>query len=33
MSDGAEVVARLVGAGANVQPDLLDWDKVRADPK
>jgi hypothetical protein len=28
-----EVVARLVGAGANVKPDLLDWDKARADPK
>lgn len=28
-----EVVARLVGAGANVKPDVLDWDKARADPK
>ena len=28
-----EVVARLVSAGASVKPDLLDWDKVRADPK
>ena len=28
-----EVVARLVGAGANVKPDLLDWDKARADPR
>ena len=28
-----EVVALLVGAGANVKPDLLDWDKARADPK
>jgi hypothetical protein len=28
-----EVVARLVAAGAMVAPDLLDWDKVRADPK
>ncbi len=27
-----EVVARLVGAGANVTPDLLEWDRVRADP-
>jgi hypothetical protein len=28
-----EVVARLVAAGANVNPDLLDWDKVRAEPR
>jgi ankyrin repeat protein len=28
-----EVVARLVAAGAIVKPDLLDWDKARADPK
>jgi ankyrin repeat protein len=28
-----EVVARLVGAGAIVEPHLLDWDKVRADPE
>jgi ankyrin repeat protein len=28
-----EVVSRLVAAGANVKPDLLDWDKARADPK
>jgi ankyrin repeat protein len=28
-----EVVARLVGAGANVTPDVLAWDKLRADPK
>jgi hypothetical protein len=28
-----EVAARLVGAGAIVKPDLLDCDKVRADPK
>jgi len=28
-----EVVARLVGAGADVKPDLLDWDTVGADPK
>ena len=28
-----EVVSRLVAAGANVKPDLLEWDKVRADPK
>ena len=28
-----EVVSRLVAAGANVKHDLLDWDKVRADPK
>jgi hypothetical protein len=28
-----EVVARLVAAGANVKPDLLEWDKARADPK
>jgi len=28
-----EVVARLVGAGASVKPDLLDWDRARADPK
>ena len=28
-----DVVARLVGAGANVKPDLLEWDRVRADSK
>jgi hypothetical protein len=28
-----EVVARLVAAGATVTPDLLAWDKARADPK
>jgi Ankyrin repeats (3 copies) len=28
-----EVVARLVAAGANVKPDLFDWDKARADPQ
>jgi hypothetical protein len=28
-----EVVARLVAAGANVRPELLEWDKARADPK
>jgi Ankyrin repeats (3 copies) len=28
-----EVVARLVGAGAKVKPDLLEWDNARADPK
>jgi ankyrin repeat protein len=28
-----EVVSRLVAAGAKVAPDLLDWDKTRADPK
>jgi len=28
-----DVVARLVGAGANVTPDLLAWDEARADPK
>ena len=28
-----EVVSRLVAAGAAVTPDLLDWDKARADPK
>ena len=28
-----DVVARLVGAGATVKPDLLDWDIARADPK
>jgi ankyrin repeat protein len=28
-----KVVARLVAAGAHVQPDLLDWDKARADPQ
>lgn len=27
------VVARLVAAGANVTPDLLEWEKARADPK
>ncbi len=28
-----EVVARLVAAGANVTPDLLEWDKAKANPK
>ena len=28
-----EVVSRLVAAGAHVTPDLLDWDKARADPR
>jgi hypothetical protein len=28
-----EVVARLVAAGANVRPDLFEWDKARADPR
>jgi hypothetical protein len=28
-----EVVARLVAAGATVTPDLLAWDKARADPE
>ena len=28
-----EVVARLVAAGANVTPDLLAWDKAKANPK
>jgi hypothetical protein len=28
-----EVVARLVGAGATVKPDLLDWERARADPR
>ena len=28
-----DVVARLVAAGAKVTPDLLEWDKARADPK
>jgi len=28
-----DVVARLVPAGATVTPDLLAWDKARADPK
>jgi ankyrin repeat protein len=28
-----EVVSRLVAAGASVTPDLLEWDKARADPK
>ena len=28
-----EVVSRLVAAGANVTPDLLEWDRARADPK
>jgi hypothetical protein len=28
-----EVVSRLVAAGANGTPDVLDWDKARADPK
>lgn len=27
------VVAQLVAAGANVTPDMLAWDKLRADPK
>ena len=27
------VVAQLVSAGAAVTPDLVDWDKARADPK
>ena len=31
--DYYEVVARLVAAGANVTPDLLEWDKAKADPK
>lgn len=28
-----EAVARLVGAGATVKPDRLDWDNARRDPK
>jgi len=28
-----EVVSRLVAAGADVTPDLLDWDQARADPR
>jgi ankyrin repeat protein len=28
-----EVVARLVAAGATVTPDLLEWDKAKANPK
>jgi ankyrin repeat protein len=28
-----EVVAQLVGAGAEVSPDLFEWDRVRDDPK
>ena len=28
-----QVVARLVAAGASVTPDLVDWDKARADPE
>lgn len=28
-----EVVSQLVAAGADVPPDLLGWDKARADPK
>jgi hypothetical protein len=28
-----DVIARLVGAGAKVEPDLLDWEKTRADPR
>jgi ankyrin repeat protein len=27
------VIAQLVAAGANVTPDVLAWDKLRADPK
>jgi len=27
------VVARIAAAGATVKPDLLDWDKARADPQ
>jgi ankyrin repeat protein len=27
------IVARLVAAGANVRPDLLEWDDARADPQ
>jgi ankyrin repeat protein len=27
------VVAQLVGAGATVTPDVLAWDKLKADPK
>ena len=30
--DYRTVVARLVGAGAAVNPDLFDWDRVREDP-
>jgi hypothetical protein len=28
-----DVVSRLVAAGAHVKPDLLEWDKTRADPR
>lgn len=28
-----DVIARLVGAGAQVRPDAFEWEKVRADPK
>jgi hypothetical protein len=28
-----DVVTRLVTAGAKVRPDLLEWDKARADPR
>jgi ankyrin repeat protein len=28
-----DVVARLIGAGAHVKPELLEWEQARADPK